>query len=82
MLPAAPDLNLDDDDFPEADLDNSSRNLEEELDTSLDEDDEPNLESWLILTHLGDDLEADLDPEPDFEDAPDDVLDEEPSDLF
>ena len=44
-LPAAPDLNLDDDDFPEADLDDSSRNLEKELDTSLDEDDEPNLES-------------------------------------
>jgi hypothetical protein len=44
-LSTAPDLDTEDADFLEADLDNSSRNLEEELDTSLDEDDEANLES-------------------------------------
>jgi hypothetical protein len=44
-LSTAPDLDTEDDDFLEADLDSSSHNLEEVLDTSLDEDDEANLES-------------------------------------
>ena len=44
-LSTAPDLDTEDADFLEADLDSPSRNLEEVLDTSLDEDDEANLES-------------------------------------
>ena len=75
---AATDSILDEDDFLEPELDDSSRNLEEEPNT-LDEDDEPSLESIsrLALTHLDEDLEVDLDPEPDFEGTPDAVLDEE-----
>ena len=44
-LSTAPDLDTEDADFLEADLDSPSRHLEEVLDTSLDEDDEANLES-------------------------------------
>ena len=43
--PTAPDLNIDEADFLEADLASPSPTLEEVPDTSLDEDDEANLES-------------------------------------